>query len=426
MPLNDLLAVRARTDDRLTESIRCEDFLRLTHIFTRYGFLYSAVVPLKHLDSIFGFLMLFKKKDFFMTESEKAIISLFANQAAAAIQTAKLYSELLEQKEFSETIFNNISSGIMVLDKEGSILKMNMTGEKILKIKFAEVFGKKLADVYPGAEVMLSAAQELNSEVVIPFPDKTNSIPLGFTNSQLLDQLHNENGIIVLFRDLTEIKKLQEELRKKQRFEAMGKVVAGVAHEIRNPLFGISSIVQILEREVKSEKHQFLLRAMLKEIYRMKNLIEELLLYSRPSRLDIIEIDLAILADNIEHYINAKKADIVFNLELQSKTSISCDLDKITQVFLNLIDNSIGAGSKKITIRSEKIQGETIITIKDDGMGIQEKNIDKIFDPFFTTKKEGTGLGLSICRKIIDEHGATIDLQSTIGKGTTVKLTFKT
>ncbi len=95
-------------------------------------------------------------------------------------------------------------------------------------------------------------------------------------------------------------------------------------------------------------------------------------------------------------------------------------MDKLTQVFLNLIDNAIGAGSKTIDITAEKKDNAVALTVKDDGIGIKKAALGMIFDPFFTTKKEGTGLGLSICKKIIEDHGGNIEIQSTEGEGTTV------
>lgn len=258
----------------------------------------------------------------------------------------------------------------------------------------------------------------------IEISDGTDIIPVGFNNSSLRHADDKQTGTVVVFRDLTEIKKLQAEARKRQHLEAIGKVVAGVAHEIRNPLFGISSIVQILEREIKSEQHHALLQAMLKEIYRLKNLIEELLLYSRPSKLDIREVDLNVLMEKIKHYVKAKKEDVAVNLIINPSVTIMADMDKLTQVFLNLIDNALNAGSRNVDITAEQKKGRAVITIKDNGIGIRKDLIDKIWDPFFTTRKEGTGLGLSICKKIIEDHNGSMEIQSTEGSGTSVIITL--
>lgn len=416
---------RAIKEDKPYETIKVEDAACLGDVIEKNGFLYAAAVPLNFKGTICGCFTLFKTKDFFMNDSEKAIVSLFASQSAAAIQTAKLYRELTEEKEFSDAIFSDISSGIIVSDNEGLVLKINQAGAEILKINIHDVIGKKISDIYPDIKVMFLPELGPASEIDITLSDGKR-IPVGYTNSPLYDSLRNKSGIIVLFRDLTEIKKLQSELRAKQHFEALGKVMAGVAHEIRNPLFGISSIVQILEREVQSEQHQALLHAMFKEIFRLKNIIEELLLYSRPSKLNIVETDLNIILEKIRRFINSKKDDIALNLMIQPSAIIRGDMDKLTQVFLNIMDNAVSSGCKKIDITAHKKDYKTlVITIKDDGTGIEKEILEKIFDPFFTTKKEGTGLGLPICKKIVEDHGGNIEIISNEGEGTIVLLNFR-
>jgi two-component system sensor histidine kinase HydH len=247
---------------------------------------------------------------------------------------------------------------------------------------------------------------------------------VGFTNSPLLDKNGMEKGIVIVFRDLAEIKELQAELRKKQHFEAMGKVISGVAHEIRNPLFGIQAIAQILERESESPQHQALISALLKETQRMRNLVDELLLYSRPSALNLIEMDLDIFLAELKEFFRTKHHEVALSVNVPPLTRFRADKDKLMQVFVNLLENASGAGSKKIDITSEKRDNGLRVTVKDDGAGIKPDALERIFEPFFTTKKEGTGLGLPICRKIMEAHGGTIEVESIVGKGSTFTLTF--
>ncbi|MEK6651650.1 MAG: ATP-binding protein, partial [Nitrospirota bacterium] len=421
LPIEGSFIGRSIEEERSIETIRIQDVKCLSGLIQSYGFLYMASVPLKLKNSIFGCLTLFKKKDFFMTDAEKAIIQLFASQAAAAINTAQLYSELITERDFSEVVLNNMATGIMVLDSENRIVKLNSIGFQILKIK-NHVTGKKLMDVLPQLSDFLIINSALSREIELS--DGTDVIPVGFNNSMLSHTDAKQAGTVVVFRELTEIKKLQAEARKRQHLEAIGKIVAGVAHEIRNPLFGISSIVQILEREIKSEQHRALLQAMLKEIYRLKNLVEELLLYSRPSKLDIREVDLNVLMEKIKHYVKAKKEDVAVNLIINPSVTIMADMDKLTQIFLNLTDNALNAGSRNIDITAEQKKDRAVITIKDNGIGIRKDIIDKIWDPFFTTRKEGTGLGLSICKKIIEDHNGSMEIQSAEGSGTSVIITL--
>jgi len=224
----------------------------------------------------------------------------------------------------------------------------------------------------------------------------------------------------VLFRDLTEIKRLQAELRRREHFEAMGRVLSGVAHEIRNPLFGISSIGQILEREVETPQHQALIQAMLKETERMRRLVEELLLYTRPSRLEIRDIDLGLFFEEMRPYITAKRNDLTLTVKIPPLLAVRADRDKFTQVFLNILNNAIDAARGSIVLSARRDGRSVEIEISDDGPGIRDADIHRVFEPFFTTKKGGTGLGLPICRKIIEDHSGSIGIFCPPEGGTTV------
>ncbi|HXX81374.1 MAG TPA: PAS domain S-box protein, partial [Thermodesulfovibrionales bacterium] len=336
----------------------------------------------------------------------------------------ELMDELSAQKEFSEAIYNHTPSGIMVLDREGHVLKINHPGAEILKISPIEALGMPLISIYPETKEMLTLDPHYGREILITLPDgKTR--PVGFTNSPLLDKNGTEKGIIIVFRDLTEVKELKAELRKKQHFEAMGKVISGVAHEIRNPLFGIQAIAQILKRESESPQHQALISALLKETQRMRNLVDELLLYSRPSALNLIEMDLDIFLAELKEFFKTKHPEKILLVNVPSLTHFKADKDKLMQVFMNLLENASGAGSTQIDITSEKKHGGLRITVKDDGAGITADALERIFEPFYTTKKEGTGLGLPICRKIMEAHGGSIGVESIVGTGTTFILSFK-
>ncbi len=414
---------RAITEERPVETIEMKNVQCLRELIKTHGFLYVASVPLKFKDAVFGCLMLFKKSDFLMTDSEKAITMLFASQSAAAMNTARIYSELRSEKELSDAIFTSAASGIIVLDGDGRVLKINSAGAEILDTDTTAITGAKLADIYPEAAEMLKLGTGVSREVTITLP-KGDCVPVGFANSPLFGSNRMEEGVIVLFRNLTEIKRLQSELRKKEHFETMAKVISGVAHEIRNPLFGISSIGQILERELDSPQHKALTQAMLKETDRMKRLIEELLLYTRPSRFDIREVDVGILIEDLLHHIKAKREDITFSLNIVPLT-LMADRDKIMQVFLNLLNNAIDSAKSSVSMSVRTLDGKAVIVISDDGPGIRKEDLPRVFDPFFTTKKGGTGLGLPICKKIVEDHGGTIEIQSEEGKGTSVVLSFK-
>lgn len=418
----DTLITVAIDEERTVETIDMKNMGCLEEMTGVRGFLYAAAVPLKFKDLVFGCLTLFKESDFFMTDSEKAITMLFASQAAAAMNTSRIYGELRAEKELSDAVFNSASSGIMVLDREGQVLKINSVGAEILGSNIASLTGTKITEVFPEAGEMILLEAGSSKEVTITLP-KGDCLPIGFTNSLLFGSSNVGEGIIVLFRDLTEIKKLQSELRKKEHFETMARVISGVAHEIRNPLFGISSIGQILERELDSPQHRALTQAMLKETERMKRLIEELLLYTRPSRFEIREVDISILCEEIMQHMKTRRSDIIFSLDILPLV-IKADRDKIMQVFLNLVNNAVDAAKSSVRMSAKAADNKAVIVISDDGPGIKRDDLQMVFEPFFTTKKGGTGLGLPICKKIVEDHGGAIEIRSEEGGGTSVVLTL--
>ncbi len=392
-------------------------------VIGRHGYLYAAAVPLKFKETVFGCISIFKERDFRMSDSEKAFTLLFANQAAAAMNTSELFASLKTEKEFSEAIFNCAASGILVLDNAGRVLKINGAGAEILRTRIEEIVGRNITDLYPGAAAFLAVDERLGREVALSFPDGSGA-PIGFNSSPLRRVSEGMEGTIVLFRNMTEIKRLQEELKKKAHFQTMTKVISGVAHEVRNPLFGISSIGQILDRELDSPQHKALIQAMLKETDRMKRLIDELLLYTRPAKLDIRKVDIGPLFDELKAYVRAKREVVDFSGQIEPLLSVNADRDKLIQVLLNLLNNAIDAARDRIEITAGISRDRLVITVSDDGPGIREDDMGHVFDPFFTTKKGGTGLGLPICRKIIEDHGGEIDLQSTPGEGTTATIVF--
>ncbi len=423
--VGDSFICRSIREGRPIETVNADEIQCLGDLARKNDFLYAASIPLHGKNAAIGCLTLLKKHDFLMSDSQKAIIALYSSQAASSLTVARTYEDLKNQKEFSDAIFNSTLSGVAVLDKEGAVININQAGIEILHLLDESIVGQRITDICPETKEMLSFEGNISREVTVTMADGS-AMPIGFTNSPLFDKSGDEKGIVVVFRDLTEIKELQSEVRKKHHFESMGKVISGVAHEVRNPLFAVQAVAQILEREIEDEKHQTLLKALLKEAGRMKNLIDELVLYSKPARLNIAELDLSTLPQVLGEYCAAKKTEMELTINIPPRTIVKADRDKLLQVFLNLIDNAVGAGSEKITIVSETEDGAVNVSVKDDGEGIRRGDLERIFDPFFTTKKEGTGLGLPICKKIIEDHGGSIEIQSAEGVGTTATFVLKT
>ncbi|MGB8317620.1 MAG: ATP-binding protein, partial [Ignavibacteriaceae bacterium] len=255
--------------------------------------------------------------------------------------------------------------------------------------------------------------------------------------SPFLDSDGNVAGFFGIHRDLHDKKMMEKQLIHTQKMESIGILAAGVAHEVGNPLASISALVQVVQRSSEDEFAKEKLELVKGQINRISKTIRDLVDFSRPSN---YELNLTDLNKNIYNAVEIIRAgtkikDIKFNLNLNKDIPlIPLIEDQIQQVFVNILINAVDAISeltdnnpeKKISVSSDKDEDDIIIIFEDSGKGIDEKNLTKIFEPFFTTKKEGkgTGLGLWITYGIITSFQGTIDVESSIGKGTKFIITL--
>ncbi len=385
------------------------------------GYRWMVLTALKSHNRTEGYLCLMQRTSKTLTGYEKALLRLFCTQVASALSAARIYTELKHEKELSEAMFNSAATGVMLLDEEGRILKLNRAALEIFHVSEEEVINRHIGDLYPECTEMLAVSPE-SREIEIKTQKGRRTI--GFTTSQI-SYRETEKGFIVLFRDISEIKRLQMAIRRKQHLEALGRIISGVAHEVRNPLFAIQSIAQIIEKETESPTHQLLIQTLLKETARMKRLVDDLLFYSRPSKIETEEIPLEGLFRELVQYVRTKNYALNIRTNTDPSLTLKGDRDRLMQVFRNLLDNSIEASASEITLSARKTEEGVLVEVQDNGEGIGEDDLEKVFDLFFTTKKEGTGLGLSICRKIIEDHNGEIEIDSERGKGTRVRILFR-
>lgn len=341
-------------------------------------------------------------------------------------------AELQRSERLTESIITHLASGLMVADSGGAITLINPQGVLTLRCQAAEVLGSKLTDLFPNAGELLEVRGEPSQRELDLTLRDGSSIPLGFSNSYLTDVHGNREGVIVVFRDLSEIKQLRAELHRKDRLAAIGQVVAGVAHEIRNPLFGITSVAQILRQELDlTPTHRELVEAMFSETQRLNVLVSDLLLFGRPSRLERKPIDLQQLLDSCCHLYAGQIRERSIELRKAYRPDLpvlAADQDKLKQVILNLFKNALEATPPGgvVTVAAEGLKRDDhsepngiVVRISDTGCGIPPKDRERIFDLFFTTKPRGAGLGLSISRRIVEDHGGKIIVDSHPAQGTT-------
>ena len=250
---------------------------------------------------------------------------------------------------------------------------------------------------------------------------------IGLNITILRDINENKTGYIGIFQDLTEKKKLESEMKNKEKWAAIGELSANIAHEIRNPLASLRGSIEMLKEGKIPEKHKGkLMDIALSEMERLNNTISDFLTYSSPKPLEIQPVDLhSILDSTLELLKNTEhKNGISIKRDFEGQLFIHADPEKIRQVFWNLGANAFEAmeTSGELTVSTKNSLKNVTVSFSDTGSGISQANIDKIFYPFFTTKEKGTGLGLSIAYRIIEEHNGRLIVTSRPGIKTTFEI----
>jgi two-component system sensor histidine kinase HydH len=261
-----------------------------------------------------------------------------------------------------------------------------------------------------------------------------NRIPLSLSVAPLKDEMGREMGSVLLLRDLREIRDLQEKVRRSERLAFLGRLAAGVAHEIRNPLSSIRGFAQYFMNRFKGqEEEQGYASIMVKEVDRLNRVITELLDFARPkephrephSLENIMAYSLALLGPELTR----KKVEVEKEYE-PNLPQVLVDRDQLSQAFLNLLLNSLesidGGGKIRVSLKMGGVQPSVEVAIADTGRGIPQEDLGKVFEPFFSTKRKGTGLGLAIVHQIIESHEGNIAVESREGMGTTFRVTLPT
>jgi PAS domain S-box-containing protein len=351
----------------------------------------------------------------------------------------RLTQELVDVKNFMESIIQSIGSGIIIAEMNDTVTYINRAGERILGYSKEEVVGKpfgifELREKQSAIHSLLDNPDDLDTRREGWMKKKDHvEFPVGFSINNHLSVRGETIGKIVIFRDLTNVYKIQEEILRMDRLVSLGKLASGIGHELRNPLAGIKTTAQALSEEMSNEdsKREYLNR-ITKEIDRLNELLKTFFSFAKPQKLNLVYCYVKDIINEIIPFLIKEIADkgIRFVESYHPRLpSIKVDKNQMHQVFLNLFLNAIQAmpngGELKIEVTpvnpnsSEGPKQNFIkIVVSDTGKGIPSHLVDRIFDPFFTTKPKGIGLGLSITYQIIKKHGGTIKVDSQWERGT--------
>ena len=330
-------------------------------------------------------------------------------------------------------IVQSLNSGLMTIDQDGVIVFINHAACSIAQIKEQDALGRRLGAIFPAVEEALHTLEfhaegqevlerRLESHTLTP----TGQLKyLGFSVSPLLDQAHQAAGRIIIFQDLTTIKALEQEAKHAEHMAAIGQLAAAIAHEIRNPLASISGSVEMLRDMLNPQEDEAaLMGIVIQEVDRLNDLITRFLEYSRPQQLRPERLELGPVIDDVVelfgHKFSQRKLQVLVNV--QDVGPFEFDQESIRQVLWNLLNNAAEAmeglpqeawpGQVAIEV-TQRGRDQIVVSVEDQGSGVDEKLREKVFEPFFTTKTQGTGLGLATMYRIVAAHGGQIHVEAS-------------
>jgi len=383
-----------------------------------------AAVGYRHLLAVFSFFL----------------VAFLASHLAESLrrvgeELSLASASLADLERRSEHILQSIASGLVTIDLHGRITYCNRAAERIAQVHTAAVVGRAFKDVFrlpagidPWLDPKTLAGSPLRVEGLIA--SGGGDLQLGMTFSPLLDDRDGEAGVICAFQDLTRIRRMEEQVRRSDRLAAVGELAAGMAHEIRNPLASLSGSITILREELQLEgMGRELMDIVTGEIARLDALITDFLGFASPREPLVSRTDLGALARETATLLRQShqgpwRVEVVEAGDLPFVAEVDPHL--VRQVFWNLSRNAIEAMPAGGLLEIIVAAATDCVTVAfaDCGGGIPAAAMPKIFTPFFSTKERGTGLGLAIVFKIVEAHHGRVDVASSPGRGTTMRVVF--
>ena len=347
-------------------------------------------------------------------------------------------SKLLNITRLNEDILRNISAGIITTDQNGEILSINEAAKGFLSIEeTSEINGQIKDQLLEQLKKTLETNRNINNVYIFDNVKEGNKIYLDATTSLLRAGDDPPSGAICNFNDISERKKIESNMETLDRLTSIGKLAAGIAHEIRNPLAGMKTSIQVLKNRLCNEddlSNKRLYNGALSEIDRINRLITRILNFAKPRNPKYEKVDLLDTLNRMLDLFNKSPEEKEIKINIinnSSNTLIYVDKDQLEQIFLNIIQNAFAAmdndnGILTISIQNIYEGNKAYIGIgfHDNGCGINQENLDKIYDPFYTTKPQGTGLGLSVVYELVKGNNGKIEVISNVGIGTKFIIKF--
>ncbi|MGB7435312.1 MAG: ATP-binding protein [Candidatus Acidiferrum sp.] len=379
----------------------------------------------------------------YLSSDDVELVQTIAGYVAIALDNSQLYTSLEQKavevarlKDFSENIVESLNVGVFAVDLLGTVDAWNSRMEQLIGVSQADAVGKPFSQLLPQDLVMEIEARGDEEQVTGIYKHRLvhqgRVVVLNVSITPLVSKSGEKIGRLLLFDDVTQRERMEEQMSQTEKLTSLGLLAAGVAHEVNTPLAVISNYIQMLAKQMpEGDPRHAIIEKIVKQTFRASEIVNNLLNFSRTGPTELADVDVNHVVEEtlslVAHPLRTAKIQVVKQLG-QSLPPVRGSANKLQQVFLNLFLNARDAMpvGGMLEVRTTAHNGSVEIEVADTGNGIEREYIHKIFDPFFTTKPggRGTGLGLSVSYGIIKEHSGKIDVRSTPGRGTSFHVEF--
>ncbi len=325
--------------------------------------------------------------------------------------------------------------GLVILDPRGEIALFNAAAEQMLGYRARDALGKPGEEIFDGLMALLADASRKRPDSKREIQLKKNArhkdgriVPLIVTPHAIPgdDDPTARNGVALVFQDARQLEKMENQLQHLDRLLSLDEFAAGIVHEIRNPLTGISTNAQhMMEKIGRSGRFREEMQDILADVRSIESIVKKVLDFAHPNRSQVQACPVEDIVKEVLRFsrMPLRRQGIRLVTDLNTPARVRVDVSQMKQVLFNIVRNACDAmpGGGELRVSTAKLRAGTRqvrVEVEDTGRGIAEEFLDRIFDPFFSMYHEGTGLGLAISRKIVETHGGRIDVKSKPGKGT--------
>ena len=363
--------------------------------------------------------------------------SLAERLRSADARLAVASHQMADLRAYNEYVIDSLLSGLVTTDVEGRVLTFNKAAATITGVPIVQAIGQSVSEV-------LQLPPTVRAQLTTLAQTRSLRVDLEYRNGhgRLLDIglmvtmigfPGGRNGHLFTFQDVTELRRLERSARLQQRLAAVGEMAAGIAHEIRNPLASMSGSIQVLRQELPLTDDQAqLMDIVLRESERLNDTIRSFLAYARPQKFAVARLDVGkVVTDAALLLRNSSEARDTHTVDVQVPPTpvwYEADENQIRQIVWNIATNGLRAmpngGRLALSVETDHAtsQDEVVLSVQDEGRGIPPEELDGIFQPYRSTFERGTGLGLAIVHRIVSDYGGVIQVSSTVGVGTTVRV----